>query len=96
MRLDFNETNILATALTELGRNPKNAITKAKLIELLYAIGVHTDKKYDTLRKAVKSLIAKIEKISDNDVAQILADNQNKKIISSVCYQLPSSSRHPS
>lgn len=92
MRLDFNETNILAQVLAELEKNPKAHINKIKIIEALYALGIHTDKKYAVLKVAVKSLISKLEMLSDDDVGKILLDNQNSNIVSSVCYQLPTSS----
>ncbi len=89
MKLDFNETNILVQAIGELGKSVKVPISKMKLIETLYALGVHTDKKYSILRVSVKSLIAKIEKLSDDDVNQIITDYKDNNIIASVCYHLP-------
>lgn len=93
MRLDFNETNILVQTLAEMEKSPKTPMTKTKIIETLYALGVHTDKKYTILKVTVKSLIEKIEKLSDDDVLQILADNRNNNIIASVCYELPNKAR---
>lgn len=90
MRLDFNESNILVQALAELERNSKVVINKTKLIEELYALGLHTDKKYVFLRVSIKSLINKIESLSDDDIKQILIDNKNNVIVASVCYELPS------
>ena len=91
MKLDFNESNILVQALADLERNPKVPITKVKLIEELYALGINTDKKLSFLRVSVRSLIKKIENLSDSDIQQIVIDNKNNVIVASVCYELPSS-----
>lgn len=94
MKLDFNESNILVEALSDLERNPKVPITKVKLIEELYALGIHTDKNRSFLRVSVRSLIKKIENLSDSDIQQMVIDNKNNAIVASVCYQLPSSKTH--
>ena len=95
MRLDFNETNILVQVLTVLEKNPKVIINKIKLSETLYALFAHTDKKYAILRMSIKSLMAKLEKLSDDDILRILEDSKNEKIINSVCYELPAASDRP-
>ena len=92
MTFDFNETNILVQAINELEKNPKAVINQAKLCELLYALGVHTEKRHTILRVAIKSLITKVEKLTDEDINRIRMDNKNEKIISSVCYELPTKS----
>lgn len=89
MKLDFNETNILAVTLSELEKSTKTSITRAKILDSLYALGVYTDKKYGILRASVKSLMMKLEKLSDDDILRILEDSKNENIITSVCYQLP-------
>lgn len=75
--------------ITELNKNPKAPINKMKIIETLYALGVHTDKKHTVLKVAIKNLISKLEKLSDDDINRILADHKNNNIIASVCYELP-------
>ena len=70
--------------ITELNKNPKAPINKMKIIETLYALCVHT-----VLKVAIKNLISKLEKLSDDDINRILADHKNNNIIASVCYELP-------
>lgn len=89
MKLDFNETNILVQVLAWVEKNPKVNVNKTKIIEALYALHVHTDKRYIFLRLSIKSLIAKIERLSDDDIVHILDDNKNSKIVASVCYEIP-------
>ena len=89
MRLDFNETNILVTTLDELNKTSKGVVKKNHLEEALYARGLYTDRKFTVLRMSVKSLIKKVEELSEEDVAKIVADSKDKKIAASVCYQLP-------
>ena len=89
MRLDFNETNILVQTIAELEKSSKTTITKMKIIETLYALGVHTDKKHVILKVSIKSLISKLERLSDDEIICLLADHKNNKIIASVCYELP-------
>lgn len=91
MRLDFNETNILVQTIAELEKSSKITINKVKLIETLCALGIHTDKKNIVLKVSIKSLVSKLEKLSDDDINRIMADNKNNNIIASVCYELPTS-----
>ena len=91
MRLDFYETNILVHTLSGLEKNPKAtaAKMKMKIIEDLYALFAHTDKEYTLLKVAVKSLIDKLEKLSDDEIMLIVEDNRNNNIIASVYYEVP-------
>lgn len=95
MRLDFNETNILIQVLAKLGKSHKVVINKAKLNETLYALFIYTDKNYGIIRMSIKSLMEKLEKLSDDDILRILEDSKNNNIISSVCYELPAASSRP-
>lgn len=95
MKLDFNETNILVRTIKELEENSKAPITKMKIIEMLYTLFSRTDKKYTILKVSVKSLKTKIDKLSDDDINQILADSKNNNIAASVCYHLPEKTSRP-
>lgn len=78
--------------IAELDKNPKASINKMKIIETLYALGVHTDKKHIVLKVSIKNLISKLEMLSDDDINRILSDHKNNNIIASVCYELPTGS----
>lgn len=89
MRLDFNETNILLQALSELGRVSQAPITVARLLEFLDFLLLNTDTGYIFIRESVKSLSKKLEGLSDEGVRRILADKSQNKIIATTCYTLP-------
>ena len=89
MRLDFNETNILLQALSELSRVSQAPITVARLLEFLDFLLTNTDTGYIFICESVKSLTKKLEGISDDSIQRILADKSQNKIIATTCYTLP-------
>ena len=89
MRLDFNETNILLQALSELSKVSKATITVARLLEYLDFILSNTDKSYIFICESVKSLTKKLEGLSDESLQRILEDKSKNKIIATTCYTLP-------
>lgn len=89
MRLDFNETNILVQALNDLEKINKKDIDKMELITLLYTLYQCTDNRYKILRTSIKTLISKIESLSDAAIKHIQEDKKNNRIIATVTYKLP-------
>ncbi len=89
MRLDFNETNILLQSLTELEKLSQAPITVGRLVEFLDFLLINTDTGYVFVCESVKSLIKKLEGLSDESIQQVLADKNRHKIIATTCYTLP-------
>ena len=89
MRLDFNETNVLLQALSELGRVSQAPITVARLLEFLDFLLTNTNTGYIFICESIKSLKKKLEGLSDESIQQILADKSQNKIIATTCYTLP-------
>lgn len=89
MRLDFNETNILLQALSELGRVSQAPVTVARLLEFLDFLLTNTDTGYVFICDSVRSLTKKLEGLSDESIGQILEDKSRNKIIATTCYTLP-------
>lgn len=89
MRLDFNETNILLQAISELGKVSQARITVARLLEFLDFLLINTDTGYIFICESVRSLTKKLEGLSDEGVQRILADKSQNKIIATTCYTLP-------
>ena len=89
MRLDFNESNILLQALGELGKVSQAPITVARLLEFLDFLLTNTDTGYIFICESIRSLMKKLEGLSDEGIEQILADKSQNKIITTTCYTLP-------
>ena len=89
MRLDFNETNILLQAVSELGKVSQAPITVARLLEFLDFLLINTDTGYIFICESVRTLGRKLEGLSDEGIQQILADKSQNKIIATTCYTLP-------
>ena len=89
MRLDFNETNILVQAISDLDKQKNSVITKDSLLDFLSVLHDNTSENYSFIRQSIKTLISKLENLSDKNIRQIQNDKRNNKIIASTCYVLP-------
>lgn len=89
MRLDFNETNILVQAMSDLEKQPGSPVSKDALLNFLYTLHGNTNEAYPFIRNSIKSLILKIESVSDKDIEKIRDDKNNNRIIATTCYTLP-------
>lgn len=88
MKLDFNETNILIQVVDDFEKHNK-PISKGAIVSFLYHLMEHTDKKYVYVRSSIKSLATKIEKLSENSIAQLQSDVKNNCVVATACYTLP-------
>ncbi len=89
MRLDFNETNILLQALSDMEKQYGTVITIPNLLDTLNLLLQNTDSKYIFICDSVKSLIRKTEGLSEESLRRILADKTEDKIIATARYALP-------
>ena len=88
MKLDFNETNILVQTLASLEQD-KMALGKSELIRLLCVLYDNTSDERRFVRGSIKSLLSKIENLSDENIKKIQDDKAQGKIIATTCYRLP-------
>ena len=88
MRLDFNETNILLQALSEMDKS-KMTVSVPGLLDYLNSLLINTDTGYVFICEAVRSLTKKLETLSDEGMERILRDKDQNKIIATTCYTLP-------
>ena len=88
MRLDFNETNILLQALSEMDKS-QTAVTVPGLLDCLNSLLINTDTSYIFICESVKSLIKKLEAVSEEGLVRIVRDKDQNRIIATTCYTLP-------
>ena len=88
MRLDFNETNILLQALSEMDKL-KMTVSVPGLLDYLNSLLINTDTGYVFICEAVRSLTKKLETLSKEGMERILRDKDQNKIIATTCYTLP-------
>lgn len=88
MRLNFNETNVLIQSINDLVKYNK-PVNKSSLINMLDELSQNTDTNHLFLHQSIKTLISKIEMLSDDIVNKIYEDVQNDRIIATACYQMP-------
>lgn len=88
MRLDFNETNILLQALSEMDKS-KMTVSVPGLLDYLNSLLINTDTGYVFICESVRSLTKKLETLSKEGMERILRDKDQNKIIATTCYTLP-------